>query len=142
MFNVRRSMFDVHFFNLMLDVHLLRKLSAYGTKLLKKDATMSQQLTEEELKLTISNLRKELLALKQSENASKIELSELNQIFQTVADGVVVIDKDFNVIRVRDLTNGNASAENVMTSFPGPCATPRDARWFEFHAVQNVLSMK
>jgi len=63
---------------------------------------MSQRPTEEELKLTVSNLRKELLALKQSENASKIELAELNQIFHTVADGVVVIDKDFNIIRVND----------------------------------------
>jgi HD-GYP domain-containing protein (c-di-GMP phosphodiesterase class II) len=63
---------------------------------------MYRRITEQELELKISNLRKELLTLKQSENASKIELAELNQIFQTVADGVVVIDKDFNVIRVND----------------------------------------
>jgi PAS domain S-box-containing protein len=63
---------------------------------------MSQRLSEEELKLEVSNLRKEVLALKQSEKASKIDLAELNQIFQTVADGVIVIDKDFNVVRVNE----------------------------------------
>jgi PAS domain S-box-containing protein len=63
---------------------------------------MSQRLSEEELKLEVSNLRKEVLALKQSEKASKIDLAEMNQIFQTVADGVIVIDKDFNVVRVNE----------------------------------------
>jgi PAS domain S-box-containing protein len=91
-----------------------------------------KRLTEEELELKIGDLRKELLALKQSETASKIELAELNQIFQTVADGVVVIDKDLNVIRVNDtftILSGFDERECIGRKcydiFPGAlCHTP------------------
>jgi PAS domain S-box-containing protein len=79
-----------------------KQLSAYGANPKDKDGTMSKRIIEEELKLEVSNLRKEVLALKQSEKKSKIDLAEMNQIFQTVADGVIVIDKDFNVIRVNE----------------------------------------
>ena len=93
---------------------------------------MSQGLTEEELKLEVSNLRKEVLALKQSEKASKINLSEMNQIFQTVADGVIVIDKDFNVVRVNEtftVLSGFSEQESIGRKcyeiFPGAlCHTP------------------
>ena len=93
---------------------------------------MSQGLTEKELKLEVSNLRKEVLALRQSEKASKIELAELNQIFQTVADGVIVIEKDFNVIRVNETFTvlSGFSEQEIMGRkcyeiFPGTlCHTP------------------
>ena len=94
---------------------------------------MSQGPTQEELKLKVSHLNKEVLALKQSEKASKIELSELNQIFQTVADGVIVIDKDFNVVRVNEtftILSGYSEQEimgrKCYEIFPGAlCHTPR-----------------
>ena len=93
---------------------------------------MSQGLTEEELKLEVSHLRKEVLALKQSEKAFKIDLAELNQIFQTVADGVIVIDKDFNVVRVNEtftVLSGFSEQEIIGRKcyeiFPGAlCHTP------------------
>jgi len=93
---------------------------------------MSQGLTEKELKLEVSNLRKEVFALKQSEKTSKIDLAELNQIFQTVADGVIVIDKDFNVVRVNEtftVLSGFSEQEIIGRKcyeiFPGAlCHTP------------------
>lgn len=93
---------------------------------------MSQGPTQEELKLKVSHLNKEVLALKESEKASKIELSELNQIFQTVADGVIVIDKDFNVVRVNETFTilSGFSEQEIMGRkcyeiFPGAlCHTP------------------
>ena len=93
---------------------------------------MSERITEEELKLEVSNLRKEVLELKQSEKASKIDLAEMNQIFQTVADGVIVIDKDFNVVRVNEtftVLSGFSEQEIIGRKcyeiFPGAlCHTP------------------
>ncbi len=69
---------------------------------------------------------------KRSEEATKIAYAELNQIFETSADGMRVIDKDFNVLRVneafstlcgtgRDKTLGKKCYE----VFGGPrCHTP------------------
>jgi len=87
---------------------------------------MPQRLSEEELRLKVSNLNKEVLALRQSEKASKIDLAELNQIFQTVVDGVIVIDKDFNVVRVNEtftVLSGFSAQESIGRKcyeiFPG-----------------------
>ena len=49
---------------------------------------------------------KRIAERKRSEEATRVAYAELNQIFETSADGMRVIDKDFNVIRV----NGAFSA--------------------------------
>ena len=39
---------------------------------------------------------------RRAEEATKLAHAELNQIFQTSADGMRVVDKDFNVLRVNE----------------------------------------
>ncbi|MDP2844329.1 MAG: PAS domain S-box protein, partial [Acetobacterium sp.] len=58
--------------------------------------------------------------------------AELDQIFQTAADGMRVIDKDFNVLRVNDtllelagIRREDAAGRKCYEVFPGPrCHTP------------------
>jgi len=45
---------------------------------------------------------KRIAERKRSEEATRVAYAELNQIFETSADGMRVIDKDFNVIRVNE----------------------------------------
>jgi PAS domain S-box-containing protein len=50
----------------------------------------------------MKNLEKDQFETKPSENTALEELLELNQIFQNITDGVIVIDKEFNIIRMND----------------------------------------
>ena len=45
---------------------------------------------------------KRIAERKQAEEATKLAYAELNQIFETAADAMCVIDKDFNVLRVNN----------------------------------------
>lgn len=67
----------------------------------------NQDLTKADLLEKLSKYErriKEIEAIKEeserSENALQLAYSELNQIFQTAADGMWVIDKEFNVLRM------------------------------------------
>jgi two-component system cell cycle sensor histidine kinase/response regulator CckA len=67
-----------------------------------------------------------------AEQASQLAHAELNQIFQTAADGMRVIDKDFNVLRVNGtfveisgVNEDKAIGEKCYNVFRGPlCHTP------------------
>lgn len=55
-------------------------------------------------------------ARRRAEEAAKISSTELNQIFKTAADGMRVIDKDFNVLRANEtfLTLSGMSREETI----------------------------
>jgi len=66
-----------------------------------------QDLTKADLLEKLSKYERRITALETlkeeseaSENALQLAYSELNQIFQTAADGMWVIDKEFNVLRM------------------------------------------
>jgi PAS domain S-box-containing protein len=69
----------------------------------------------------------------QAEKAAKLTHSELNQIFNTAADGMRVIDKEFNVLRVNDtfltlsgIRNDEAVGRKCYEVFSGPlCHSPK-----------------
>jgi len=69
---------------------------------------------------------------KQAEEATKLAYAELNQIFNTVADGMRLIDKDFKVLRVNEtfwtlsgVSKDEALGKKCYEVFPGPlCHTP------------------
>ncbi|MEW6066954.1 MAG: PAS domain S-box protein [Nitrospirota bacterium] len=69
---------------------------------------------------------------KQAEEETKIAYSELNQIFSTAADGMRLIDKDFNILRVNDtfsslsgISSDEAIGKKCYEVFHGPmCFTP------------------
>jgi PAS domain S-box-containing protein len=68
-----------------------------------------------------------------SEKATRLAYGELHQIFETSADGMRVIDRDFNVLRVNKtlaLMSGRskeeATGKKCYIAFPGPqCHTPK-----------------
>ncbi|MBW1740730.1 MAG: PAS domain S-box protein [Deltaproteobacteria bacterium] len=70
---------------------------------------------------------------KRSEKATKLAYAELNQIFETAADGMCVIDKDFNVLRVNEsfsalsgVSKAQAIGKKCHEVFRGPlCHTPK-----------------
>ncbi len=69
---------------------------------------------------------------KQAEKKTEIAYLELNQIFNTAADGMRVIDKDFNILRVNDtfsrlagIGSDEAVGKKCYEVFRGPmCSTP------------------
>ena len=69
---------------------------------------------------------------KRSEETTKLAYAELNQIFETSADGMRVIDKDFNVLRVNQtflalsgMSKDEAIGKKCYEVFRGPvCHTP------------------
>jgi PAS domain S-box-containing protein len=69
---------------------------------------------------------------RRSEEATKLAYAELNQIFETSADGMRVIDKDFNVLRVNQtflalsgMSKDEAIGKKCHEVFHGPlCHTP------------------
>ncbi len=71
--------------------------------------------------------------LRKAEGATKIAYAELNQIFETAADGLRVVDKDFNVLRVNEtlatlsgVSKSEAAGKKCYEVFPGPvCQTPK-----------------
>lgn len=70
---------------------------------------------------------------RQADEATTLALAELNQIFQTAADGMRVIDKDFNVLRVNEtfvkqsgVSRAEAIGKKCYEVFRGPlCHTPQ-----------------
>lgn len=93
---------------------------------------MSRRRAKKNLKAKIADLEEEMLSLKASEKATGDELSELNQIFQNLADGVIVIDNDYTVIRINDtfeelagFSKQEAIGRKCHEIFPGTlCHTP------------------
>jgi PAS domain S-box-containing protein len=77
-------------------------------------------------------LQEQILERKEAEAEARLASAELSQIFQTAADGMRVIDKDFNVLRINETfsrLSGRSEAEVVGKKcyevFPGPlCNTP------------------
>lgn len=74
----------------------------------------------------VRELKKKLAALEQAEKKVRAELAELEQIFQTVSDGIIVIDTAFNVLRVNETfarlagtTAGSAVGRKCYEIFPG-----------------------
>jgi len=69
---------------------------------------------------------------RQSENAIKSVYAELDQIFNTAADGMRVIDRDFNILRVNDtfstlakIDKDDVVGKKCYEVFKGPkCHTP------------------
>ena len=69
---------------------------------------------------------------KHAEETAKLAYAELNQVFQTAADGMRLIDKDFNILRINEtfavLTGINkeeAIGKKCYEVFPGlQCHTP------------------
>jgi PAS domain S-box-containing protein len=69
---------------------------------------------------------------RRSEETTKLAYAELNQIFETSADGMRVIDKDFNVLRVNQtflalsgMSKDEAIGKKCYEVFRGPlCHTP------------------
>src|SRR4030065_90135 len=69
---------------------------------------------------------------KQAEEKTKLAYVELNQIFNTAADGMRLIDKDFTVLRVNEtfstlsgVSRDEATGEKCYEVFHGPvCFTP------------------
>lgn len=64
---------------------------------------------------------------KHAEDTAKLAYLELNQVFQTAADGMRVIDKDFNILRVNKTFADLAGADKTESVgkkcyevFPGP----------------------
>jgi len=76
--------------------------------------------------------QKEIRQLREAEKAARAEVMELNEIFQTVTEGVIVIDTDFNVLRVNDaflklagIGDRNVTGHKCFEIFPGMlCHTP------------------
>jgi PAS domain S-box-containing protein len=70
---------------------------------------------------------------KKAEEVAKLAYSELDQIFNTAADGMRVVDKNFNILRVNetflkllDLSEDEVMGKKCYNVFPGPqCRTPR-----------------
>ncbi|MDP2796941.1 MAG: PAS domain-containing protein, partial [Methanoregula sp.] len=70
---------------------------------------------------------------KQAEMAVRKAHAELDQIFQTAADGMRVVDKDFNILLVNDtflelagMNRDEVAGRKCYEVFPGPfCHTPR-----------------
>ena len=75
---------------------------------------------------------KRIAERKRSEEATRVAYAELNQIFETSADGMRVIDKDFNVIRVNGafsalcgISKDQILGKKCYEVFGGPrCHTP------------------
>ncbi|UCF13720.1 MAG: PAS domain S-box protein [Thermoplasmatales archaeon] len=70
---------------------------------------------------------------KKAEDAVKVAYTELDQIFNTAADGMRVIDKNFNILRINDtfaklvgIDKDKAVGKKCYDVFPGSqCHTPR-----------------
>jgi PAS domain S-box-containing protein len=69
---------------------------------------------------------------REAEQATQSALTELNQIFETAADGMRVVDKNFNVLRTNHtllmlsgVSDSKARGKKCYEVFPGPvCHTP------------------
>jgi len=64
----------------------------------------------------IENVSREIAERRQAQEATKLAHAELKQIFQTSADGMRVVDKEFNVLRVNKsfgILSGRTEAESL-----------------------------
>ena len=79
-----------------------------------------------------TKLRQEITERERAEEATKLVYAELDQIFNTAADGMRVIDKEFNVLRVNEtfstlsgVSKDEAVGKKCYEVFPAPqCHTP------------------
>lgn len=86
-----------------------------------------------ELTIALDDLQKEINERKHAEDALVLSNAELNQIFNTAADGMIVIDKDFEVLKANKtfmgmlgFNEGEVVGKKCFDVFPGPaCNTPR-----------------
>jgi PAS domain S-box-containing protein len=84
-----------------------------------------------QLKAVLEIEQQRIAERKRSEKAIELAHAELNQIFETAADGMRVIDKDFNVLRSnKTLLSLSGATESKGRKchevFPGPmCHTPQ-----------------
>jgi len=77
-------------------------------------------------------LEKEIQRLRQAEKSTRRQLAELEQIFQTVTEGLIVIDMDFNVLRVNEaflklanVADRRVNGRKCFEVFPGMlCHSP------------------
>jgi len=96
----------------------------------KKEVQLIEEI--EALQEKIAGLERAEAERKRAEEATKLAHAELDQIFQTAADGMRVIDKDFNVLRVNETfsTLAGVSRDEMVSKkcyevFAGPdCHTP------------------
>ena len=97
------------------------------------DKTRGQLLVElEELRRHVAELKRFETDRKRAEEAAKLADVQLDQIFETAADGMCVIDRDFSVIRVNEafsalcgLSKDEAEGKKCHEVFAGPlCHTP------------------
>ncbi len=101
---------------------------------MKDEHKTKEQLIKElvELHKQISELEASETERKRAEEAAKLAYAELNQIFHAAGDGIRVIDRDFNMLRVNEtfLTLSGISRDEVVDRkcyevFRGPlCHTP------------------
>ncbi|MFQ6079806.1 MAG: MEDS domain-containing protein, partial [Thermodesulfobacteriota bacterium] len=114
----------------VINVPLVSESEAIGLL----DISSNRHFTESDLHRleTLSGQLTTIIKRKRAEEATKLAYEELDQIFQTAADGMRVIDKDFNVLRVNEtfLALAGVSRDEVVSKkcyevFPGPqCHTP------------------
>jgi PAS domain S-box-containing protein len=109
-------------------------MSYFIIRILRKEGyILFQKPTQNNLEKQIRELEKEVFRLKQTEKSLRIELAELDQIFQTVTNGVIVINKNFNVLRINrsfsdliGVSQQDAVVKKCYQIFPGSfCHTPR-----------------
>ena len=82
--------------------------------------------------MKIHDLEKKIRQLREAESSARQQLTELEQIFQTVTEGVIVIDLNFNVLRVNEafvkmagVADRNVTGRKCFEVFPGRlCHTP------------------
>ncbi len=93
---------------------------------------MHQKQPRSNIEKKIRDLENQIKKLKKSEQATRVELLELEQIFQSMTDGVIVIDTEFNVVRINETfsklsgtSQQQAVGRKCYEVFPGLlCDTP------------------
>jgi PAS domain S-box-containing protein len=83
---------------------------------------------------------------KHAEETVKLAYAELDQVFQTAADGMRVIDKDCNILRINKtfadlsgISRDNAVGEKCYEVFPGPqCHTQSCSLYRVFSGEERV----
>lgn len=86
-----------------------------------------------ELTIALDNLQKEINERKHAEDALVLSNAELKQIFNTAADGMIVINKDFEVLKANKtfmsmlgFNEDEVVGKKCFDVFPGPaCNTAR-----------------
>lgn len=85
-----------------------------------------------ELTATLDKLQQEINDRKHAEKALTLSHAELNQIFNSAADGMIVVNKDFQILKANEtflnmlsLSESEIIERTCFDIFPGPnCNTP------------------